>query len=217
MIGLIMGPQGSGKGTQAELIEQDYNFKQVSMGDLLRIEKKENTEHGRLVKKIVDEGGLVPAEITNKLAAKAIKETENILFDGYPRSHEQADFLFENDFKMNFAIVIDLGEEETIKRISKRRICTATEKIFSVDNITEKDIEECREAGGEIIQRIDDTPSAIKTRLGIYHTETKPVIQKLKQHGVPVFRINGEQSIEDVFKDIQKAVGSILRNYFVAD
>jgi len=212
MIGLIIGPQGCGKGTQAEFIKRDYGFSPASMGNLLKAERNLGTAEGDLIKKIQFEGGLVPADITNKIAAKAIKETNKILFDGYPRSHEQADFLIENNYNIDFAIVIDVSEEETVNRLSKRRICTATEKIFIADKITQKDKEECRAKGGKIIQREDDTPRAIKKRLSLYHSETEPVVKKLANTGVPVIRINGEQSIEDVRKDIQNVLNSILKN-----
>lgn len=209
MIGLIMGPQGCGKGTQAKFIEKDCGYFSVSTGDIMRAEREKDTERGRMIKKLIDAGNLVPTELTNKLAHEEIEKHEKVLFDGYPRSLDQAEYLIKN-FHIDFAVLIKISEEETVKRLSKRRICTATKKIFIADQITDEDLKECEKAGGEIVHRDDDKPEAIKKRLQIYHDSTMPVIDFLRNENVPIIEINGEQSVEDVYADIKKELSEII-------
>jgi len=209
MIGLIMGPQGCGKGTQAELIEKEFGIKQVSTGDLFREEREKDTKRGRMVKEIIDAGNLVPDEITNQMVLDALNNTPNILLDGSPRTLFQAQFVTEH-VNVDFVIFLEISEEETVRRLGKRRICSATKKILIEDKITKKDIEECEAAGGEIITRDDDKPQAIIKRLAIYHEKTQPIKKFLREKGIKVFEINGEQSIEDVFADVKKAINSVL-------
>lgn len=209
MIGLIMGPQGCGKGTQAALIAKEFDIVHVSTGDLFRAEREKDTDRGRMVKETIDAGNLVPDEITNYMVLDAINENPNILLDGSPRTMFQAEFITKNK-KIDFAIVIEIDEDETVKRLGKRRVCTATNKILISDLITQKDIDECEAAGGEIITRDDDKPDAIKHRLQIYHEKTEPVLGFLLEKGVKIIRINGAQSIENVFEDIKMS----LKDYF---
>lgn len=210
MIGIIVGPQGSGKGTQAEFIQKEFGLYHFSTGDLLRAERAKGTELGNKIKEIIDAGNLVPDEITNEMLFNELKDHKSALLDGYPRSLSQAEYIIKH-YSMGFIVVLEISEDETIKRLSKRRICTATKKIFIADKINDADIEECKAAGGEIIQRDDDKPEAIKQRLSIYRQQTEPVINFYEQKGVPVLRIDGEQSIEDVWKEIKRKLEPVLR------
>lgn len=203
MIGLIMGPQGCGKGTQAEKIVKEFNLAHVSTGDLFRAERAKDTERGRFVKETIDAGNLIPDDTTNQMVLDAINENPNILLDGSPRTLAQAEFLLDNK-EIDFAIVIEIGKEETLNRLGKRRICTATKKILIDGQITEEDIKKCKEAGGEIIMRDDDKPEAILHRLQIYHEKTEPILGFLEEKGVKILRINGEQAIEDVWNDVKE-------------
>ncbi|MCF7865918.1 nucleoside monophosphate kinase [Candidatus Woesearchaeota archaeon] len=209
MIGLIAGPQGCGKGTQAKFIERDYGFKPISMGDLLREERDKDTDLAKQLKEIMARGDLVPNEITFQLIKNSLDVYDKVLLDGFPRNMEQAEWVF-NNIKPNFMIVIDISEDETVKRLEKRRICTATKKIFIADKIADKDIEDCKAAGGEIIQRDDDKPEAIKHRLNIYRDQTEPVEKFFVKNGVPTFKIDGAQSIEDVYESLKEKISSIL-------
>lgn len=210
MIGIIMGPAGSGKGTQAERICSDFGLVQFSTGDFFRKEKKKDTERGRLIKSIIDKGNLVPDDITMSIVKSFIDEHKNVLVDGTPRDLYQAKFIYEN-MGVDFVVVLEVSEEEVLKRMSKRRICTTTGKIYISDNVTQTDIDECTSAGGEIIMRKDDADSeAIKNRLNIYHEQTSPSIKFYEEKGVKVFHINGEQSIDDVYTDIKKELTSVF-------
>jgi len=209
MIGLIIGPQGSGKGTQAELICKEFGFQHTSMGDLLRAEAKKNNTQGKLIRDLQKKGELVPTKITNDLAESILKKEKNVLLDGYPRSEDQAEHLLSTH-KIDFVIVLEISKDETIKRLEKRRMCTATNKIFISDKITAQDISECKKIGGEIIQREDDKPKAILERLNIYHKETKPLLKKYHSQNVKLIKINGEQKVSKVYSDIKKELKKII-------
>lgn len=210
MIGFMMGPQGSGKGTQAALVEGDFGFVHCSMGDMLKAERNNETKEGKIIENAQLKGKLVPEEITNKIAKKAIHENKNVLFDGYPRNMAQAEFLIKNRYRIEFVILVEIGEDESVKRLGKRRICTATNKIYTDGKITEQEIEECENAGGKIITRNDDMPEAIKKRLSIYHEKTRPLVSLFREKEASIIKINGEQSIEDVHRDIKDELSEII-------
>jgi len=207
---IIMGPQGSGKGTQAKLIAQEYGIEHISIGDILRKEVAQNTEIGRIVHKYMQEGKLIPIDLNNQIVKNTIEGRDDLIIDGYPRNTNQAKYLFSH-FKIQGLIVLEIGEEESIRRISKRRICTANNKTLKENEITEKDIEECKAQGGEIIQREDDKPEAIKKRLEIYYNNAEPLIKSFQEHKIPVIRINGENTIAKIFEEIKREAGHIFK------
>ncbi len=208
MIMLIMGPQGSGKGTQAGLIAKEYGVRHVSMGDILREEAESETDLGRLLRDYMKEGRLIPDEINDELVRKVVENNKDLLLDGYPRNLHQAEHLMRIA-SVDCVIVVNIGDEEAVKRIGKRRICTATKKIFIDDHVTEEDVKECEAAGGKIVQREDDTPEAVRKRLQIFHENTSPLIDFFREKGVRVVSVNGEQMIESVFSDIKKGLGAL--------
>jgi adenylate kinase len=204
---VIMGPQGSGKGTQAEKIAKEKGLEHVSIGDLLRKEVASGSEKGKIVHEYMKQGKLIPLHINNEIVKEVLQKNKNIILDGYPRNKEQAEFLLENA-EIKAVITISISEEETINRLSKRLICTANNKIYIEDQITEKDREECKLLGGEIIKRDDDKPEAIKKRLDIYNNETKPVIAILEEKA-PIIEINGEKPIQEIFEEIKQKLKMI--------
>ncbi len=208
---LIMGPQGSGKGTQAELIAKEYNVKHVSMGDILRDEARRETEQGKLLREYMNAGKLIPDEINDGLVRSVVEGNKNngLLLDGYPRNKHQAEYLL-GIARVDGIIVVNISDEEAVKRIGKRRICTATKKIYIDDQVTEEDVKECEAAGGKIVQRDDDTPGAVRKRLQIYHENTAPLLEVFNEKGVKVIVVNGEQSVENVFGDIKKELSLLF-------
>ncbi len=206
-----MGPQGSGKGTQAETISKKYGLEHVSIGDLLRAEVASGSETGKIVEKYMREGALIPMHINNAIVKKVLEKNKKILLDGYPRNREQAEFITENT-NPKCIIVINISEEESITRLSKRLICTATKKIFIEDKITQEDIQECEKQGGKLIKRDDDKPDAIKKRLDIYNTETKPVIEIFKEQNIPIINIDGEKSIQEINDEITEKLKPYIEN-----
>jgi adenylate kinase len=200
---IILGPQGSGKGTQAKLLAKEFNLEHISIGDILRKEVASGSKLGKIIESYMCAGKLIPFDINNQLVKSAIEGRDNIIVDGYPRTREQAKFLFSN-FKISGLIVIDISEAESINRISKRLICTANNKILIEGSISEDDIRECEALGGKIIKRGDDKPLAIRKRLEIYHKETEPLIDLFKENNIPIIRVNGEIPIDDLFSVLKE-------------
>src|SRR3989344_3437807 len=170
---VILGPQGSGKGTQAELLISKYGMNYVDMGRILRSVHQ--------LKEFVDKGELVPDELVRTIAWDHINKqdkSKGFLFDGYPRSVPQYEYLQDMlrrfGKKIDKVIWLDISEVESIRRLSARRTC-----------------EKC---GGKLAQRKDDTPEAIKRRLQLYHEQTHPILEKARGEGI-LLEVNGERAI----------------------
>jgi adenylate kinase len=205
MIIVITGPQSSGKGTQAQILAKQYGFRHISTGDILRAEVKEGTPEGLEADSYMKNGQLVPFELNNSILKKALDKYKNetILLDGYPRSVEQAEHLLKIA-EVKCVVYINISDEIAVQRACNRRICTATNKIYILDKLTEQDYEDCKIAGGEIVQRTDDNPNTIRARLKIYHEQTSPCLKYLEKHKIPVIEVNGERPIPEVDVDVQK-------------
>jgi adenylate kinase len=208
---VILGPQGSGKGTQSEMVAQKYEAEHFDTGKLLRQISKTDTPLGKEIHEIViEKKELVPSKILREilhLRLNDLQREQSIVFDGVPRNTEQARYFEEalQEFgrKLDKVFFINISEEESIKRISKRWICKKCRKILIMGKDIKNHSEVCPKCGNEIAQRADDTPEGVKKRLGIYQKETIPVLDFFKKEGLLV-EINGEQSIKKVFEDIIK-------------
>ena len=205
MLIVFIGPQGSGKGTQAQKLTR-YGFKHVSMGQALRDRAKQGDEIAQEIKSYIDNGNLVPSRLTRQAAKREIKQNDKLIFDGYPRTQEQASSL-ETLAEIDVVVHIDISQEESIHRIQKRRICTVTGETYSIDKLTEEDIKKCREKGGEIIRRKDDTPKKVKKRLEDYHKKTEPLLAYYKEKGVNIIHIHGEATPSQVHEEIIQKLG----------
>lgn len=177
----LLGPQGSGKGTQAKMICEKYNLLHIDLGSELRKVEKEDSDMGRRVKALIDAGDMVPDEISfhifERLVDKA-KESESLngfVADGFPRTEPQLKEAYQVT-SFEAAILIEVTEEESVNRLLKR---------------------------AEIEHRPDDTEDAIRHRLKLYHEDTEPLITDYSEKGI-LLRINGEQSIEEVFAEIDE-------------
>jgi len=204
---VMMGPQGSGKGTQAELLAAKLKMPTVSSGALYRKNISQKTKLGLLAEKFTKKGILGPASLTNKMMKEELiksKYKKGIILDGYPRSLNQAKFL-NNYLKIDLAILIDISNQETIKRLSGRRVCGKCGQTYNVINKKPKKAGRCDKCGQKLIQRADDYPKAIRKRLAVYRKETKPVLDYYKKQS-KLLKINGEQSIAQVFKTILKKI-----------
>jgi adenylate kinase len=206
---IFLGPQGSGKGTQAELLAKKLNLPNISVGNLFRNHIKNKTELGELAKRIINKGDLMPSELTNEIVIKRLQENDcqnGFILDGYPRDHEQ--FSAFNKFtKLTHAIEVWISDEEAVERLGGRRSCDCGATYHLKYNPPKND-EVCDNCGHKLYIRDDDTPEAINQRLAIYHNETEPLI-KLYQEQKILIKINGEQSIEKVNQDILKAMGLV--------
>lgn len=203
---ILFGPQGSGKGTQAEFLQKEFKLYNLSMGAALREEIKNKTAIGKKVEKIMDRGDLVPCEITNGIALKIYndkqKNKNGIIFDGYPRSNNQLVFAKKN-FHIDAAIELHISEKESVRRIASRRMCPKCGRNYNTIYLKPKVAGYCDDDKAALVQRDDDKPEAIKERLKIYHAQSEPLKKEYKKLGI-LHVIDGEQPIEKVHKDILK-------------
>lgn len=205
---LLIGSQGSGKGTQAEKLIEKFKFAHVEMGGLCRKIAAEDSPLGHQVAELINDGKLVPDEVVVRILdnyLSGVAGLEGILFDGFPRNVSQAQYfekyLTEKGQKLDLVIFLSLSEEETFKRLSNRRTCKKCGKIFNILTKPSLKIGVCDFCGGDLIIRQDETPKKIKTRLSAFKEQTIPMINFFKEKGL-VEEVDGNQSIEKVFEDI---------------
>jgi adenylate kinase len=204
---ILFGPQGSGKGTQAETIAKEFGLFHFSMGDQLRKEIKDKSTIGKKVESIMARGELVPDEITNAIALKVYSDKKNkngIIFDGYPRSQVQLAFTKKN-FHIDTAIELELSEKESIKRIASRRMCPKCGKNYNIIYLKPKVEGYCDDDNTKLVQRDDDKPKAVKDRLKIYYSQTEPLKKAYRDLGI-LQVIDGNKPIKDVYSDILKVL-----------
>jgi adenylate kinase len=202
---VMMGPQGSGKGTQADLLAAKLKIPTVSSGALYRKNISQKTKLGLLAEKFTQKGVLGPDYLTNNMMKEELiksKYKKGVILDGYPRSLNQVKFL-NNYLKIDLAILIDISTQETIKRLSGRRVCSKCGQTYHIITKKPKKPGRCDKCGQKLIQRVDDYPKAIRQRLAVYRKETKIVLDYYKKQS-KLLKINGEQPIARVFKAILK-------------
>lgn len=212
---IILGRPGSGKGTQAKLLVKKFGLKYFGSGDALRKRQKNNDFTGKKLIKIITRGELAPFFFVSKLwidELEKFKQKEKfngLVLDGSPRKIMEAKIF---DEALNWyqwqrgvqVILIDISEKESLKRLIKRRICRDCKRLIPWVNEFKK-IKKCDECGGLLFVRADDKPAAIKKRLAEFKKEVVPVLNYYKKQG-RLIKINGAQGIENVFKDILKAI-----------
>ena len=204
-----MGPQASGKGTQAEKIAQEYGLLHFSVGDFLRAEVKKGTEVGRKAEKIMDQGGLMKDEIIFDIVKQEVaKHPDGVIFDGFPRTEVQARMLHEI-VPIRAVIDIKIKDNTAVERISSRLVCSKCGEGYNTISKPPKKEGVCDVDGAKLIHRDDDMPEAVRHRLKLYHKKTEPILSYYQNEGVKVFDINGEQSIDKVFGEIKEAIESL--------
>lgn len=199
---ILFGPQGSGKGTLARYITNEYGLCHVSTGDLMRAEVARNTPLGKKLSEIMSKGELVPDEITNKLLIEKSKSKEcekGMILDGYPRNKDQLE-LVKKQFKIDAAIELDLSDEDSIRRLSSRRQCSKCNSIFNIVTVKPKKEGICDNCGSKLFQRQDDKPEEIKKRLNIYKEQTAPMKKYFSEAKI-LYKVNGNQTPETVWAD----------------
>jgi adenylate kinase len=180
---ILFGPPGVGKGTQAKLLVEEFHCAHISTGDLLREAAKNRTQLGLKAKTYMDAGDLVPDDIVIGLIEEVLKSEgarENFILDGFPRTLPQAralDALFEKlAIQLDAVISVELDKDEIVRRLSQRWLCRSCGRIDTLDRLGEG-AKTCRHCGGEMIQRNDDKPGAVRRRLEVYQQQTKPLIE----------------------------------------
>lgn len=202
MIIVFLGPQGSGKGTQAVLLEKKFDLPIIEMGQLFRRVAQENSTRGLKIKNKLMRGEL----ISDKIAIDVLKtelEKMNLkkrfILDGFPRSLTQARFLEKFDKKV--IIYLEITDSEVIKRLSRRRVCSSCNAVFT----NQKRFTKCSICGGKLKRREDDKPEIIQKRLSLFKKLTEPVLDFYRSKNI-LLEINGQQKINKVFADILKAL-----------
>jgi len=199
---IILGPQGSGKGTQADLIAKKTGIAHISTGDMLRANVKEGTELGKIAEECMNKGQLVPNDITVDMLKERLNQEDakkGFVLDGFPRNIEQANAL-DKITKIDKVVEVKVSNRESIRRIAGRRTCkcgAVYHTFYNPPNI----LDICDKCDSNLVQRDDDKEDVIRKRLDIYHSQTAPLIDHYKDKHIA---INGEQTIEKVFEDICK-------------
>lgn len=209
---LIMGGPGAGKGTMSEKIVEEYKINHISTGDIFRSEIGKQTELGMKAKGYMDQGLLVPDEVTNAMVKSYLERLDNengFLLDGYPRTIDQAKAFDEmskgTSLVIDKVLALDISLDELAARVTGRRLCRRCSEIYHVTNKPSQKEGICDKCGGELYQRKDDTVESLKVRLEEYRTSTMPVLEYYRKQGL-VSMIDASQSIEDVWNDTRKAL-----------
>jgi adenylate kinase len=210
---ILFGPPGSGKGTQAKILEIRLGFRHLSTGDMLREAIEKKTLLGQKAKEFVDQGKLVPDSLIGSIVKTKLDDLhsqfDNFLFDGFPRTLEQVKQLEKifSDLSLGSYRVISLevSDEEVVKRLSGRLSCSQCGIGYNLNYKKPADPGICDKCGGILIRRSDDTQETIRERLKVYHQQTKPVLDYFEKSGT-LTRIPGERNEEIIFQSIKKAV-----------
>ena len=210
---IMLGAPGAGKGTQAKKIAEKYGIPHISTGDILRANIKNGTELGAKAKTYMDKGLLVPDELVCDLVVDRIQQDDcknGFILDGFPRTIPQAEALKAAltaiEEKMEYAIDIDVPDENIINRMAGRRACVGCGATYHVEFNPTKVEGVCDVCGEKLILRDDDKPETVKKRLDVYHEQTQPLIDFYKKEGILV-TVDGTQSMDKVFEDILKVLG----------
>jgi adenylate kinase len=210
MIVILLGAPGVGKGTQAKKIVNHFHIPQISTGDILRKEVRENTELGRKVSKIMESGELVPDDLILEIIEKRITLPDckdGFILDGFPRTIPQAKGLHSllNELNLPAPIVIEIfaPDEEIIRRLTSRRVCSNCGKDYNLNLNPPPPDGKCVICGGKIVQREDDNEKTVRQRLKVYRKETQPLIDYYNNKH-QFHRLDGQESIDDLFRNIKE-------------
>jgi len=207
---IMLGAPGAGKGTQAKLLIEKYSIPQISTGDMLRAAVAAGTDLGKKAKEYMEKGQLVPDEVVIGLIEERLKESDcdkGFILDGFPRTVAQAEalekVLEKLGKKIDHVISIEVPEEELLKRLTGRRTCKKCGAMYHVVFNPPKQEGVCDKCGGELYQRADDNEETVKSRLNVYNSQTKPLIDFYAQRGL-LRNINGTGDIQGIFAEIVK-------------
>jgi adenylate kinase len=207
---VILGKQGAGKGTQCVQLSRHYVVPHISTGDMFRAAMKQGTEMGKLARTFVDQGKLVPDEVVIGIVAERLSEKDargrGFILDGFPRTVHQARALTKLLRPQALDVVVDLAVETglVLERLASRRVCSSCGENYSVQK-PPKVGWVCEHCGGDVVQRDDDKPEAIRTRLDLYESQTAPLIDHYRAEGL-LHQVDGSAPMGDVFDQIVLAI-----------
>ncbi|MCR5651140.1 MAG: adenylate kinase [Lachnospiraceae bacterium] len=205
---IMLGAPGAGKGTQAQMIAKEKGIPHISTGDIFRANIKEGTDLGKEAKTYMDQGKLVPDELTVRILLDRVSKEDcknGYVLDGFPRTIPQANVLDEELSKLNdhvdFAINVDVPDENIVNRMSGRRACLKCGATYHIKHVPPKREGICDKCGEELVLRDDDKPETVKKRLSVYHEQTQPLIEYYTKKGI-LKTVDGTVDPEDVFAAI---------------
>ena len=211
---IMLGAPGAGKGTQAKQIADKYSIPHISTGDIFRANIKNGTELGKKAKQYMDQGALVPDELTCDLVMDRMQQDDcknGFVLDGFPRTIPQAEALDaalgKINEKMDYAIDVDVPDENIVNRMSGRRACLNCGATYHLISIPPKVEGICDRCGSEIVLREDDKPETVQKRLKVYHEQTQPLIDYYKNQGI-LKSVDGTQPMDEVLKAIVTILGA---------
>ena len=210
---VMLGAPGSGKGTQAQRLQKDFGLPQVSTGDLLRRAVADKTPLGLKAKAVMDAGDLVSDDIVLGMIEERIAKPDaahGFILDGYPRNGKQAQdleaVLAKRGLKIDAAVLMDVGFDILLKRLTGRRTCSKTGAVLNIYFSSPEELEACKKAGGELLQRDDDKEETIRNRLQVYQRQTAPLIEHYEQRGL-LKTIPATGEVDAVYQRLTTALG----------
>ena len=205
---ILLGAPGAGKGTQASKISDNYNLPHISTGDIFRENIKNQTPIGLLAKLYIDDGKLVPDEVTCDIVKERIAESDCVngyMLDGFPRTIAQAEVL-DAMSHVDIVINIDVDTSLLLDRLCGRRVCKSCGESYHISRLNGE--MKCVRCGGELYQRKDDNPETVGKRLNVYHKQTAPLIEYYTKKGL-IFNVDGGATPEAVFEQISAKLDSL--------
>ena len=212
---ILLGPPGAGKGTQAERLEDDFHLPYIATGNILRAAVADETDLGKQAKEYMDNGDLVPDDLIIGLILEEVDEercNDGFLLDGFPRNLEQAKSLDtalgKLDRTVTAALLIEVPDDDIVRRLSGRRVCKKEGHVYHVDTNPPKHEDVCDIDGSKLVQRDDDRPETVERRLRVYHDNTEPLVDYYQEQGT-LRRFDGTRNPTEVHDHLRATIATL--------